>query len=133
MSTENKRCFICSPYSASSKEELDENVKLAMYGCWYAAEVLGLNSYAPHLINTQFLPNDKKGKAKGINIGLAFLETCAWMLVIVDVMTEGMETEIAFATKVKNLHIFYVSKAVILEKVEELKPDFSGCAVLQHF
>ena len=92
------RIFISSPF----KGDLEGNAKRAAKYCKFASDQ-GYAPYAPHLICPQWLDdNNLDDREVGINIGLSFLETCienwAFLPYGVTIFSEGMKTELEWAT-----------------------------------
>ena len=103
--SDNKLCFICSPYSG----EVKKNVRFAVEYCTYAV-VTNLNPIAPHLLYPQFL-SDKidEQREHGLRLALELLARCDLMWVCGEHISEGMKGEIAEAERL-GIPIEYVSE-----------------------
>ena len=100
-----KFVFICSPYRPETLDEekrqveLAENVRFAKSACCVALRE-GYVPMAPHLYFTQFLDDsDTDQREAGLEMGLAWLESCMEVWVFGDRITSGMAREIAFANE----------------------------------
>lgn len=86
----DKLIYVCTPYRASTPEELSENIRLAKRVC---KRVLSENDvpYAPHLFFPGFLdegnPDDRK---TGMDAGMKVLERCDALYVSGARISEGM-------------------------------------------
>ena len=92
--TERKKVFICSPF----RGDMEGNARKAAAYSRMACEE-GYLPIAPHLLFPQFL-NEGVGAERqlGISMGLELLLCCDEIWVFGEA-TEGMQTEIAFATE----------------------------------
>lgn len=89
------RVFICSPFRASASRTEEENKKNATWMAKHAIE-RGYYPFIPHLLYTQFLDeSSEQQRNSGIKAGLAFLDVCAemWILVPPEGLTAGMRAE----------------------------------------
>lgn len=90
----NKLIYVCTPYRASTPEELAENIRLAKRVC---KRVLSENyvPYAPHLFFPWFLDEDNpKDRKLGMDAGMKVLERCDGLYVSGPRISEGMAREI---------------------------------------
>ncbi len=102
-----KRVYICSPYSG----DVENNVKMAREYCRYAID-LGCLPIAPHLLYPQILDdNNPAERMLGIKMGLEILDICDEIWICGELISTGMEKEIAYAEK--------VSKAMFPVHLEE--------------
>ena len=86
--------YICSPYAGNS---VPVNIVNARRYCKFAADT-GHNPFAPHLFYTQFLDDSQPHERKlGMELGMIMLTKCAEMWVFGEVISPGMEREIAKA------------------------------------
>ena len=100
-----KFVFICSPYRPETLDdeereaELAENIRFAKRACYLALDK-GYVPMAPHLYFTQFLnDNEAEQREAGLELGLAWVESCVEVWVFGDRITSGMAREIAFANE----------------------------------
>jgi hypothetical protein len=98
---QNQFTYICSPYRDNPRV----NVMRARQYCKFAVG-RGRIPLAPHLYFPQFLSEiDERGKAMSMNFEL--MRLCGEVWVFGERVTEGMETEIAHAGRLrKNVHYF---------------------------
>jgi len=98
---QNQFTYICSPYRDNPRV----NVMRARQYCKFAVS-RGWIPLAPHLYFPQFLSEvDEREKAMDMNFEL--LRMCGEVWVFGDRITEGMETEIAHAERLrKNIRYF---------------------------
>lgn len=89
-----KLIYVCTPYRASTTEELTENVELAKRVC---QRVLSENDVpvAPHL----FFPQLSVTRKVGTEAGLKLLEKCDAVYVCGSRISQGMAAEIENAIK----------------------------------
>lgn len=87
-----KLIYVCTPYSASTVNELFENLELAKRVC---QRVLTENDVpvAPHL----YFPRLTRSKEAGINCSVKLLEKCDAVYVSGGRITQGMAKEIEIA------------------------------------
>lgn len=92
--------YICSPYKASSKIELERNIKYAQMLTRKAMEA-GLAPIATHLYLTQCLDEDKpEEREAGMMAGLTLLKSCDFIIVGMKYgISEGMDREIRLARR----------------------------------
>lgn len=93
-----KKVYICSPYRADAKEQLDRNISYARELTRQALEA-GLAPITPHLYMPQCLDEGRaEERAAGLAAGLALLESCSFVIAgIRHGISEGMSAEIAAA------------------------------------
>lgn len=105
--------FICSPY----RGDVETNVQRAYRYCRFAArnETVPL---APHTIFTQWLDDkDREEREAGIYLGLEVLARCDEIWVFGGKITEGMEKEIAMATKLGKPALYFNDRCeMVLDK-----------------
>ena len=93
----NKLIYVCTPYRASTSEELAENIRLAKRVC---KRVLSENDvpYAPHLFFPGFLDEDNPNeRMNGIEMGLELMDACDEVYLFGFNITEGMKFELDHA------------------------------------
>ena len=91
-----KRVFVCSRYAG----DVAQNTETAERLCRMVA-LAGHAPFAPHLLYTRFLNDgDPAERARGINLGLRFMEACdeVW-LYAPDSISAGMKVELEHAGK----------------------------------
>lgn len=100
-----ERIFICSPLRPKSKDpaeaekELRANLDRARRACRMVSD-LGAIPYAPHLYATQFLDDSiQDERERGMALGRTWLEMADEVWVFSEHISEGMASEIAFASK----------------------------------
>ena len=107
---QNRFAYICSPYRDNPRV----NVMRARQYCKFAVSK-GRIPLAPHLYFPQFLSEiDEREKAMSMNLEL--LRLCGEVWVFGERITEGMETEIAHAERLRK-NIRYLTT-----KCEEVSP-----------
>ena len=101
VSREGRFVYICSPY----RDSPHVNVMRARQYCNFAVS-RGRIPIAPHLYFPQFLSEtNERGRVMSMNLEL--LRLCGEVWVFGEKITEGMETEIAHAKRLrKNIHYF---------------------------
>ena len=95
------KVYVCSPYAAATKEEIEKNLEFARKACKY---VISTNEdkpplpIAPHLLFPQFM-NDNIPEERGLalNFGLNLIVTCDEVWVFGNKLSSGMAGEIKFA------------------------------------
>ena len=105
-----KLVFICSPY----RGDVESNLARAHRYCLFAtkSEVVPL---APHTIFTQWLDdNDKEEREAGIYLGLELLTRCDEVWIFGSKLTEGMEKEIAMASKLGKPMLYFNDKCEMI-------------------
>ena len=86
--------FVCSPY----RGDTETNVQNARRYCRLVVEQGGI-PFAPHLLFTQFLDEDKAAeRRRGLRMGAEMLKLCDELWAFGE-PTEGMEMEIAQAER----------------------------------
>ena len=89
--------YICSPY----RGDVDYNVDKAREYSRFAA-LSGYLPITPHLLFTQFLKEDRRRERElGLFFGNVLLSKCREIWVFGDEITEGMQTEIRNARRLK--------------------------------
>ena len=93
-------CYICSRYRADTREELEENIKVAK---WAASKVVseGKIPIAPHLYFPRFMDDSIAGERYfGMEAGKRLMMQCKEFLVVTvdNVISEGMNEEIDYMT-----------------------------------
>ena len=101
VSREGRFVYICSPYRDSPRI----NVMRARQYCKFAV-IRGRIPIAPHLYFPQFMSEtNERGRVMSMNLEL--LRLCGEVWVFGEKITEGMETEIAHAKRLrKNIRYF---------------------------
>lgn len=93
--------YICSRYSAGSREELNRNIEVTKWVCQEVVEG-GAIPIAPHLYFPRFMDdNMAEERYFGMEAGKRLMEQCTtFHVVIVDgIVSEGMESEIKYMTE----------------------------------
>ena len=90
-----KIVYICSPYRAETKEELEQNIATAKQAARAVIHDYGI-PIVPHLYFTQFLDEGKE-RSLGMKMGIQLLGLCDEIWVVGDRITEGMKGEIRMA------------------------------------
>lgn len=93
-----KKVYICSPYKAADKMQLERNIKYARELTRQALEA-GYAPVTPHLYMPQCINEDKPGERKvSMSAGLALLECCNFVIAGIKYgISEGMSAEIKAA------------------------------------
>lgn len=109
-----KLIFICSPY----RGDMELNTARARRYCHFAyAE--GYVPFAPHIHNTQFLEDGMfEEREAGILLGLEVLCKCDELWLFGSLLTEGMETELKMALRLKKHVRYFNDKCQEVEKNE---------------
>jgi len=95
------RIYICSPYRAKFKPEINDNVARAVRYCRFVKEQ-GYSPLCPHIYFTQFLDDSNTADRKlGLALGLEWLRACTEVWVFGEDISSGMFAEIDEAAKLK--------------------------------
>lgn len=116
-----KKAYICSPYRAKSKEELERNMAYARALTRKALEA-GLAPVTPHLYIAQCLDEEKPGEREmGLKAGLELLKGCDFLMAGIRYgISEGMGKEIA-AAEAAGLDVVNADKLHYKLKDEKLR------------
>lgn len=94
-----KKVYICSPYRATTKEELRENIAVARRLCRKAVDD-GCVVFCPHLLYPQFLREEvEMEREKGMKAGMAMLEMADEVWMLSGRVSPGMGREVARASE----------------------------------
>jgi hypothetical protein len=105
-----KKVYIASPLRGNE----EENIKNAIEYSRYAIMECGVLPQTPHIFLTRFLDdNVEEERALGIKAGMQLLEECDELWVFGDVISEGMQAEIARA-QVLGIPIEYIDGSDLL-------------------
>ncbi len=93
-----KKAYICSPFSADTKEGMLENMRVARAYMYYALKNLNMCARAPHaylpMLLCDNIPNER---AIALKFGVELLERSDVLLVCGNRISNGMKNEIANA------------------------------------
>lgn len=112
-----KLIFICSPFRAKTKEEKQNNLDIVKIACKVVADYNYI-PIAPHLHFPQFLDDEiEKERELGIESGTILLNKCNMLLIVGNIISEGMSKEIEYAKKhhikIKQISIHTLKQAFI--------------------
>lgn len=108
--------YICSPFSG----DIESNRKNAADYCQYAMSC-GVTPVAPHLLFPQFLDDSIPAQRElGMRMGLELMEKCDGVWVMGDVISKGMQSEIAYA-KANRIPVEYFSSEMIAGTEPEIQ------------
>ena len=97
-----KRAYICSPCSDSSRTAMYQNMVAARFYMQYAKKELCFSARAPHAyLPVLFNDGAPAERAIALQIGLHLLELSDMMLVCGDRLSSGMRGEIEHAVKIQ--------------------------------
>lgn len=110
-----KRAYVCSPFSADTKELTNQNMLAARAYMFYANKKMNMNAGAPHavlpLLLCDAIPSER---ALALKFGLELLEQSDVMLVCGNKLSNGMRGEIAKAA-VLRMPIIVFDEGLYLE------------------
>ena len=97
-----KKAYICSPLGAENKKMILQNMKNAKAYMLYASENLDCTARAPHAYLPALLCDKIPAeRALALEFGLKLLEQSEMLFVCGNRISNGMQSEIAKATKLK--------------------------------
>lgn len=95
------RAYICSPLSAKTKEEIQENMYRARFYMKLFTDAYGYRTYAPHAYLPELLDDkNKKERDIALSFGLDLLKLCQIVIICGEKISEGMQREIALAFQI---------------------------------
>ena len=93
-----KRAYICSPFRADTREQRENNLRMARAYMSYANKKMNMNAVAPHAYLPLLLCDEIPAeRAIALRFGLEILEQSDVMLVCGNKLSNGMRGEIAKA------------------------------------
>lgn len=120
-----KRAYICSPFSADTKDLTNQNMCAARAYMFYANKKMNMSAGAPHAFLPLLLCDDVPSeRALAIRFGLEFLERSDVMLVCGNRLSNGMRSEIAKAVSLR-MRIIVFDEGLYLE-VQKLVTQNNG-------
>ena len=103
--TEDKcrnKAYVCSPFSADSKNGMLQNMRTARAYMFYALKNLNVNARAPHAYLPMLLrDNVPNERAIALKFGIELLERSDVLLVCGNRISNGMKNEIANAAMLR--------------------------------
>lgn len=104
-----KKVYVCSPLKAPTKEGIEANRVSAGEYAKLVSSMFNCRAVAPHAVLPLLLDdNDPKEREIALDFGLKYLATCNALVICGDVISSGMEAEIARA-KLLNLPVLKLS------------------------
>lgn len=120
-----KRAYVCSPFSADTREQTEQNMRVARAYMFYANKKMNMNAGAPHaylpLLLCDEIPSER---ALALRFGLELLEQSDVMLVCGNRLSNGMRGEIAKATMLRTPIIVFDEKLYL--EVQKLVTQNNG-------
>lgn len=103
--------YICSPLSASTKEEIQKNMLQARHYMESISQSFSCRAIAPHAYLPELLDDQsQRERSLGLAIGQVLLSWCDGLIVCGDVISSGMKKEIEAAEK-KQIPIYFIEKS----------------------
>lgn len=97
-----KRAYVCSPFSADTKEQMKQNLCAARAYMFYANKKMNMNAVAPHAYLPLLLCDEIPAeRAIALRFGLELLEQSDLLLVCGNRISNGMRGEIAKAAHLR--------------------------------
>ena len=97
-----KKAYVCSPFSADSKDGMLQNMRTARAYMFYALKNLNVNARAPHAYLPMLLcDNVPNERAIALKFGIELLERSDVLLVCSNRISNGMKSEIANAAMLR--------------------------------
>lgn len=97
-----KKAYVCSPFSADSKDGMLQNMRTARAYMFYALKNLNVNARAPHAYLPMLLcDNVPNERAIALKFGIELLERSDVLLVCGNRISNGMKNEIANAAMLR--------------------------------
>ena len=99
--------YICSPLSASTKEEIQKNMLQARHYMESISQSFSCRAIAPHAYLPELLDDQsQRERSLGLAIGQVLLSWCDGLIVCGDVISSGMKKELEAAEK-KQIPIYF--------------------------
>lgn len=122
---DRKCAYICSPFSADTFEQTQQNMRTARAYMFYADKKLNMKAVAPHAYLPLFLCDEiPSERALALRFGLELLEQSDVMLVCGNRLSNGMRGEIAKAVMLR-MPITVFDEGLYLE-VQKLVTQHNG-------
>lgn len=89
------KAYICSPLSAETEQEIQQNMVYAKQCVAEVAKEFGYRAYAPHAYLPELLDDhDPEERALALSFGISVLEHCHLLIICGSRISSGMEIEI---------------------------------------